>query len=624
MDRWIISNFIPWAANACRYPPTNQRPVRHPVSGDKSIDPALQAFLSSLSSLIDMRRPHDRYPDARRYKRQIHLHVGPTNSGKTHSALRALHGANTGVYAGPLRLLAHEVFTRLNEGQIAHDLAPRACNLITGEEQRTVDLTAGLTSCTVEMLSPHQYYDVVVIDEIQMIGDVYRGDAWTQAVLGTQAKELHLCGEESVVELIRQLAQYSGDEFLLHRYQRLTPLKVSDESLHGDLSKVQKGDCVVTFSRSNIYAIKKYIQQKTGLRVGMAYGGLPPEVREREARMFNLGSQIEGEGGYDVLVGSDAIGMGLNLKIKRVIFEALYKFDGRMEVALSTSQIKQIGGRAGRYGVLPPKRKLDSEQSSITSQPMTQSIGEVATLQESEMPLLRECMSAPFHPIHQAVIKAPFETVEGLARLVPPGVRFSTLLGLRRTLTVTSPIFAIGDEKNAAGIADSLEGIAKLSLSERDLFCSAPANSRNPVAMDALRAWAAAHAERVEVDFPAWLRHENLESAITSIQDFAPPSRPSTAVDEKTTRTKDRMVSQTLLRLESLHKCLVLYLWLGFRLPETFTAMSTCSEWKTKTEDALALGLNALGHRKRQDEVQSEKCSRSETGLLHAVTQRPP
>ena len=35
--------------------------------------------------------------------------MGPTNSGKTHAALQALKSADTGVYCGPLRLLAWEV-----------------------------------------------------------------------------------------------------------------------------------------------------------------------------------------------------------------------------------------------------------------------------------------------------------------------------------------------------------------------------------------------------------------------------------------------------------------------------------------------------------------------------------
>ncbi|WAQ92878.1 hypothetical protein PtA15_17A360 [Puccinia triticina] len=566
-------------------------------------DPLLGAALGSLAKLIDIRRPQDLYPDARRYKRQIHLHVGPTNSGKTHSALRALHAAHTGVYAGPLRLLAHEVFTRINAGQVAPDLPPRPCNLLTGEEQRVSSPTAGLTSCTVEMLSCQQFYDVVVIDEIQMIGDPFRGDAWTQALLGVQAKELHLCGEESVVGLVERLADSCQDQFILHRYQRLTPLRIADSSLKGDLSQVRRGDCLVTFSRNNIYALKKAIQEATNLRVGMAYGGLPPEVREREAQMFNRGSQVEGEGGYDVLVGSDAIGMGLNLKIKRVIFQSLHKFDGRNEVPLSTSQIKQIGGRAGRFGILPktdqstapdgrPRLKTTEEGGTI---------GEVLTLNESDMSLLRHSMAAPFEKIHRAVLKAPFTTVEGLARRAPPGVRYSSLLELRRTLTLTRPEYAIGDEKNAASIADALQHILPLSLAERDLFCSAPAGARNTLAIATLQQWAHAHAHRRQVDFIGWLRHENIEQTIQSIESSVKPNSSSTATSSQPKKPNsknqlrvERIHNETLLRLESIHKCLVLYLWLAFRLPESFVHFDRCQELKLRTETVLGIGLNSI------------------------------
>ncbi|KNZ48766.1 hypothetical protein VP01_541g1 [Puccinia sorghi] len=574
----LLSNFIPWAA------------------AQPNINSNSKASLISLAKLIDIRNPHDLYPDARRYKRQIHLHVGPTNSGKTHSALKALLQAHTGIYAGPLRLLAHEVFTRINAGQISPDIPPRACNLLTGEEQRITSPTAGLVSCTVEMLSCHQFYDVVVIDEIQMIGDTYRGDAWTQAILGVQAKEIHLCGEESVVGLIQRLAESCQDQFILHRYQRLTPLKVADSSLQGDLSMVQRGDCLVTFSRNNIYALKKAIQSATNLRVGMAYGGLPPEVREREAQMFNRGAEVEGEGAYDVL-------------IKRVIFQSLHKFDGRNEVALSTSQIKQIGGRAGRFGVLPGGTITQSDESEAGPKGCTSSsstgtmaasgsIGEVLTLNEKDMGLLRQSMAAPFRAIDRAVLKAPFSTVEGLARRLPEGVRYSTLLELRRVLTLTRQEYAIGDEKNAGSIADALQGIPALSLAERDLFCTAPASSRSPIAIAALQAWAHAHAARREVDFEAWVRHENIEHTIQSIESsikLHSSSQTTTNLQGKKNQAKlERLHNDNLLRLESIHKCLVLYLWLAFRLPESFAHFDRCHQLKLRTESALGIGLNSI------------------------------
>lgn len=273
--------------------------------------------------------------------RKVIMHVGPTNSGKTHNALRALAAAERGLYAGPLRLLAHEIFERLNNGQIvplgmepAADAQPdedtnlevgdkpvvvkqgsaqfaRECNLITGEMRKYTSEDAGLISCTVEMVahSPPKI-DVAVIDEIQLIADPERGPAWTTAVLGLNASEIHLCGEERAVPLIEALLKDTQDELIIHKYERLTPLQVAEESLDGDFSKIQKGDCVVTFSRSKIFALKVAIEKATGLRCAVVYGGLPPEIRNKQAAQFNAA-----DSGYDVIIGSDAIGMGLNLYV---------------------------------------------------------------------------------------------------------------------------------------------------------------------------------------------------------------------------------------------------------------------------------------------------------------------
>lgn len=55
-----------------------------------------------------------RYPVARSKKRKIIFHAGPTNSGKTHHALERFITAKSGVYCGPLKLLANEVFNKCN------------------------------------------------------------------------------------------------------------------------------------------------------------------------------------------------------------------------------------------------------------------------------------------------------------------------------------------------------------------------------------------------------------------------------------------------------------------------------------------------------------------------------
>jgi ATP-dependent RNA helicase SUPV3L1/SUV3 len=75
------------------------------------------------------------------------------------------------------------------------------------------------------MVSTIQEYDVAVIDEIQMLGDPERGAAWTRALLGLRAHEIHVCGGMEAAELVESLCQSTGDEFILRTYERLSPLE---------------------------------------------------------------------------------------------------------------------------------------------------------------------------------------------------------------------------------------------------------------------------------------------------------------------------------------------------------------------------------------------------------------
>jgi len=80
---------------------------------------------ASTSGLADLTAPASWYPRARAMPRRLVAHWGPTNSGKTHAALAALKAARSGVYAGPLRLLALEVYDRLNADGVPCNLVRR-------------------------------------------------------------------------------------------------------------------------------------------------------------------------------------------------------------------------------------------------------------------------------------------------------------------------------------------------------------------------------------------------------------------------------------------------------------------------------------------------------------------
>lgn len=284
------------------------------------------------------------FPLARALKRHMHFHLGPTNSGKTYEALQILQRARSGVYLAPLRLLAMEVRDRLLEAGVP-------CNLVTGEE-RVLMPGAKHTASTIEMLRPDHAVEVAVIDEIQMLQDASRGYAWTAALVGAPAKTVFVCGSTAVEAICLRVVEAMGETCDITRLDRKTPLVLETDSLCGarynrwKLKKaIRAGDAVIAFSRKDVLTLAARIRQ-WGFGVASIYGALSPEVRRTEARRFNSGEA-------DVLVATDAIGMGLNLPVRRVVFSVTHKFDGVAPRDLNATEVRQIAGRAGRYGIYP-------------------------------------------------------------------------------------------------------------------------------------------------------------------------------------------------------------------------------------------------------------------------------
>ena len=279
-------------------------------------------------------RYRDLYPRARVMKRHFTLHSGPTNSGKTYDAMQKLARASAGVYLGPLRLLAYEQFEYLNGRGIP-------CSLITGEEQEIVE-GAMITASTVEMANLQAYYEVAVIDEAQMITDSRRGGAWTNAILGICAEEVHVCCSPDAEDLLLSIIRECGDSVSVVHHKRMTPL-VQDQGHFSFPAGIRRGDALIVFSRRSVHAVAATVRER-GLKCSVVYGALPYDVRHEQARLFANGDN-------DVVVATDAIGLGMNLPIERVVFLETEKYDGFEFRSLRTTEIKQIAGRAGRYGI---------------------------------------------------------------------------------------------------------------------------------------------------------------------------------------------------------------------------------------------------------------------------------
>ncbi len=291
-----------------------------------------QAIRTSLSLLIAL-NPKDEYPEARAMRRHFVLHLGGTNTGKTYAGFQRLKQARSGVYLAPLRLLALEAQETLLEAGVD-------CSLTTGEEEdsRTWDTH---TAATAEKLDLKRYYDVAVIDECQMIADPQRGYAWTRAILGVLAPEVHLCAAPEAEDLLVRLIESCGDSCEVEIHKRTTPLICMTRTV--DYHRVQPGDALITFSKVGVLSVAEDLRQ-SGKEPAIIYGALPYSTRRRQMEGF-----LKGEMEY--IVSTDAIGMGLNLPIRRIIFMETEKFDGVERRELKPEEIRQIAGRAGRYGM---------------------------------------------------------------------------------------------------------------------------------------------------------------------------------------------------------------------------------------------------------------------------------
>ncbi|SCJ47219.1 ski2-like helicase [uncultured Clostridium sp.] len=277
--------------------------------------------------------PKNEYINARNMERKFFIHLGDTNTGKTFNAIERLKTAKKGIYLSPLRILALENFERLNgEGVV--------CNLATGEEE-IIKEGATHTSCTIEKLNLREEYDIAVIDEIQMIGDSQRGAAWTRALLGVKCKEIHVCGALNTKELLEKILKDCKDDYEIKEYTRNIPLEVEYKNFN--IRDAKEGDAIVVFSKKRVLEIVSEYSN-LGIKASIIYGDLPPEVRRMQYNQF-INKETK------ILVTTDAIGMGVNLPIRRIIFMSIRKFDGDEVRELTSQEVKQVAGRAGRKGI---------------------------------------------------------------------------------------------------------------------------------------------------------------------------------------------------------------------------------------------------------------------------------
>lgn len=481
-------------------------------------------------------------------ERTFEYFVGPTNSGKTHAAIDLLKEARSGVYLAPLRLLALEVYERLNELGVP-------TSLVTGEE-RIIIPNAMHVSSTIEMVDLSRKYDVAVIDETQLLEDSQRGWAWTLAIAAVQAKRVVMCGSEEGLRAARRLAERLGVTLSIRKFERKNPLRVVPAV---PLTELRRGDAVVGFSRNSVIELQGEIA-RLGFSSAAIYGSLSPLVRRREAERFRSGAA-------DVLVATDAIGLGLNLPIRRIIFATLEKYDGVSERRLTAQEIRQIAGRAGRYGI--------HEEGLVT------------TTSRRDM-----------HLLHQSIERNETIGTDGPIWISPTDEhlrRLSTIIGTtrvgrllqffqERVLREKDNGMRIADLSDTIEVANTLEmteGVLTLPFEVRAVYSRAPVSTRGP-GLAVLARWATQHAEQGIVDGSELM----IEGA-----------------------ARDR-----LLLYEDRSRLATLYLWLAQRFPEVYANHEDIARMRDSIDNDIHAALLQRGAHSKKTRKLLESTRRKRPG----------
>src|SRR5487761_1908809 len=247
--------------------------------------------------------------------------------------------------------------------------------------------------------------DQVVMDEFHFYGDPERGWAWQVPLLELPHAQFVLMsatlGDTASIEqgLIRRtnrnvaVVRSATRPVPLHFEYRSTPLHETIDSL---LSSDQAPLYVVHFTQADAVAEAQALTSAqvttraqredisaalAGFRfapgfgrtlsrllhhgIGVHHGGMLPKYRRLVERLTQAGL-------LKVVVGTDTLGVGVNLPLRTVVLTGLSKYDGTGTRLLSARELHQIAGRAGRAGfdtsglvvVQAPEHVIENEQAA--------------------------------------------------------------------------------------------------------------------------------------------------------------------------------------------------------------------------------------------------------------------
>jgi ATP-dependent RNA helicase SUPV3L1/SUV3 len=244
------------------------------------------------------------------------------------------------------------------------------------------------------------------------------------------------------------------------------------------------------------------------------------------------------------------------------------KWDGWKEVPLEISQVKQIAGRAGRWG-------------------MGVECGLVTTLESSDLPLLKDAMDTNPEPLRYARVGFISSTLMDTFEALPRGSTATTVRDALHFCSVLPRSMTVMDsstkELETMRYIDSFS--QNLPFAERALMLQCPFPSKDDRCKTIMGQVLSKYQNRLSVD----LREILLQSGLLTTLEQVLVSKQT-----KTVLPNPRL---DLSSLETLHSVLTAYAWLSLRNSIAFSAYDLAVALRNATQEAMDYCLSSFSTR---------------------------
>ena len=296
------------------------------------------------------------------------LICAPTGAGKTRMAEwaieRAVKKGFRGAYLAPLKAIVDE---RISEWAVKYP--DWSIGLFTGDSTRNKSQQSpngeSVLLFTPEKLAAYLQnwkkhlnwlaeLDVVVLDEVHLLGDPNRG-ATMESLIGRLQRVnpfVRLIGLSGTLSNGAEIAGWMKARYfetnwrpvpVEHRIRRFKRVSDKHEILLEEVQRTLADNgkvLVFVNSRRRSEQLAKWLRQQH-VQADFNHAGLDRKQRD-------LSQQTMREGGTEVLIATSTLEMGVNFPARKVIIHDAYAFDGDNFKPITIQRYRQFAGRAGR------------------------------------------------------------------------------------------------------------------------------------------------------------------------------------------------------------------------------------------------------------------------------------